>query len=547
MNLKNKSKKRLVLSSINLIDLAILLPLWLVMGLIWQQMIGLDKSGLWLKDSFLIHDWSFHLGAISNFVFRKFILNGHPLFLHEPFRYHFTFDFLSACLIKLGLSIPQAIISLGLICSLGVTTLIYLFYRDLFRQRLSAALASILFIANGQGSFGAFWLVSQALIQQKIPAHIFVPNQLDWGNFLSHEIFRQPAFILGLPLSLVILRILWQFYQQEFKCLSPRTLMFMGIILGLMPLIHSASFLTLIFIISFTAAFSFLKKPSTLIQWLWLFIPAVILVYLISKFIFQSPPQLPRFQPGWIVSGTNESLAWFWFKSLGVMFLLIPWGFLVASKRVKVFSLPFWLIFIITNIFIIHPYQWDNRKYLLFWYLLAAGLAGNFLSLLIRQKKFWLTAVTLLILFLATASGINDLIKLILPSSSKGILTTSAEIQLAQEIRSKTSPESIFLTAPTGSANGLANILGRQIIMYSPGLAKSYGFASQSVNQDIKTIYEAKENLVTTSLIQKYQLNYIIVGPAERNFTTVNTQFFSRHFPLLIQNSDTQVFSVNLN
>lgn len=513
-------------------DFVVLFPQWLIVTLIWFTMMGQNRSGIWFKAPSLAHDWAFHFGMINNFAYRSLFLTQHPLFLNQPFRYHFAFDWLAAVLVKSGASLPLAIITLGTIFSCLLVSALYLFYKKLFSSRLTATIASGLFLANGQGGFGLLWKILNPVstrnisLQNLFPSGKLPANQLDWGNFFDHELTRQPAFLVGLFLLLSILLLLQ--YPR-----SKKQLFFIGLYIGIMPLIHLPSFLVVYQVVSWMAISNYPKWS----RWLYVLLPPIVIGGPLILQFFQVNSSSLAFNPGWIVANSDESLLWFWLKSLGIMFPLIVWGFLTAPKKIRIYSIPFWFIFLVANTILLQPRAWDNRKYFLYWYIMAAGLAGNFLTQLFYKRQIVYKIIAINLLLIATASGALDIFRLVKPARIPFIWAKSADLELASVIRNQTPKNAVFLTAPTGSANPLANLMGRQIIMYTPGLGSSYGFNLWQEEAKLADIYQGK----ITDIIPA---DYIIIGHPEREFSPINQEFFNRNLNVVIKTGNSIIYQL---
>src|SRR4030043_404393 len=95
----------------------------------------------------------------------------------------------------------------------------------------------------------------------------------------------------------------------------------------------------------------------------------------------------------------------FWVINLGVMALLIPLGYIKSHSKIRVFFLPFLCLFVLANIILFQKDTWDNRKFLLYWYLGSAGLVGSLVTSMITNKHKGKLFAAVFLLYLATLSG----------------------------------------------------------------------------------------------------------------------------------------------
>src|SRR4029453_9803411 len=95
---------------------------------------------------------------------------------------------------------------------------------------------------------------------------------------------------------------------------------------------------------------------------------------------------------------------WFWLKNLGLMLPLAVLGlfgpglFARESRRFLFALMP---AFVVANLFIFQPWDWDNTKILTFWYL---GISILCAALLVRTWRGWTSPVPRIAVGVALAS-----------------------------------------------------------------------------------------------------------------------------------------------
>src|SRR5262249_46312217 len=130
---------------------------------------------------------------------------------------------------------------------------------------------------------------------------------------------------------------------------------------------HLGSFLALVMI----TPFLFLFFPSW--RWAWFF----------GAWIAVAAPQLLsqlgeggglldslRWQVGWVA--TPDSWPWFWLKNLGLFIPLLVLALAdrtLASPTARRFLWATMPIFVIANLVVFQPWDWDNTKVLMYWFL----------------------------------------------------------------------------------------------------------------------------------------------------------------------------------
>src|SRR2546430_8279609 len=82
-----------------------------------------------------------------------------------------------------------------------------------------------------------------------------------------------------------------------------------------------------------------------------------------------------------------EMLLWFWIKNTGLFIPLLLVALLsplALRGRARLLIAPFSLVFLIANLVKFQPWDWDNSKLLVFWYLASAVAVGAILVRLAR-------------------------------------------------------------------------------------------------------------------------------------------------------------------
>lgn len=268
------------------------------------------------------------------------------------------------------------------------------------------------------------------------------------------------------------------------------------LLLGLLPLAHTHSFLALFVLASCLIIFSGKFFEVLKNKYVWL-ASALALSQLAYLFYALSQNGGTKIVPwlGWMackhsvawflcdpnVPGTDSSILWFWLKNFGVIFVVwlislvinglftrrnLGKGGRVKELKTKELVLPSVVLFILPNIFLFQPWEFDNNKIIFWWWLLAVLLG---LSLFDEQpendelriknngysKKQFIIRNSLLILFVvfSSFSGIIDTSYRLQSGVSieKNIRNFGyygeEEIKISDWIKQNTKPNDIFLTS----------------------------------------------------------------------------------------------------
>ncbi len=454
-------------------------------------------------------DTAYHLDIIG------VLAEGHPLRIEHPvaartaLTYPFFIDFVSAMFRKAGFSIFWSFQIPNLIFGILLLFSFWFLSKSILKKDILVIFClAILLFGGGLG----FWQFFKDLAAGSPFSHEYThldnrtggkPKEMDlplnivWItpaiSFFSH----QRAFIPGAALGALILSGI---FRSKWKWI---------IALGLLPIIHTHTFLAFLMIIStfFFIQIYFLKKDRTDLKQCIriLFLPlfygilaALIalpqVLYLLSG---KSSGAFFEFWPGWMAKG-YENVIWFWTKNFGVVFwgwlvvlaweLVIPWlrklyQMLGASLLQK--NLPYKqsdfvpsvrlifielaiasvVIFLAANLIKFQPWEFDNNKILFWWWLLATIIVLDAIGRVIANKKKLGIILLIIFGFLATFSGFLDIAgRFIRISSLHFGYYGKEEIEIASWIKANTLSHDIFLTS--GSANDFVPMLaGRPLYL----------------------------------------------------------------------------------
>jgi hypothetical protein len=241
---------------------------------------------------------------------------------------------------------------------------------------------------------------------------------------------------------------------------------------------------------------------------------------------------------GWLSNASDGSyqlpLVLFWLLNTS---LLIPlavaaffserWG----KPGLRRFLLPAWLLFLVPNVVILQPWDWDNTKWFIWWAILASMLAGLALHQLFRRGALFAAAGALL-LFVTTFSGSLDVIR----ASQKDLsrvsfrLLDNDELAVARWAQAQTPEDAIFLTGWKNN-HPILTLSRRAEVMGYPGWLWTWGLPYPDRRQhDVVTMY--KGGTSGESLLRSYGVRYVVVGPQERTEVGADLPYYQGRYPI---------------
>jgi hypothetical protein len=218
---------------------------------------------------------------------------------------------------------------------------------------------------------------------------------------------------------------------------------------------------------------------------------------------------------------------WFWFINTGLFIPLILIAIFwrgrhrLVSKRLLIFYLPFTLCFIIPNFVKLAPWIWDNVKVLFYWWVASAPLVALLISRLWQRRGMW-RPVSALLFVCVTLAGALDVAAIILRSKKYQIFDR-AGIEFSELVKQRTAPRALIAHAPVH--NHPIFLTGRASLMGYPGHIWTHGLDYQQRRDEITRIFAGTPD--APLLIEKYGIQYAVLGPLERKELQVNERFLS--------------------
>ena len=346
-------------------------------------------------------DLAMHLGFITSIAEQTTFPPQYSIFPGHALNYPFLCETSGASLYQLGASIRQAYIISAFYAFVLVVFGVYMFFEQWLKRRSRAVFATILFFfGSGFGFFYFFDLsktggllssliqmrgqtVSQALLDGFYQTPTNMPSLgLRWVNPIVDMLIPQRATLFGWAFLFPCLYLLHGFaFERKRENVVP-----LAVIAGVLPLIHTHSFLALgvisaVYCVIDLIGVRFEKKR--LIAWvLYAGLTCLIAAPQLILFTFRqaSESSLVRFHLNW--ANEADSYLWFYIKNLGLIFLLAPFAFLILPKRDKKIYAGAILLFVIAELIEFQPNNYDNNKLLFVWYAFTCGMVSKLLFVL---------------------------------------------------------------------------------------------------------------------------------------------------------------------
>ncbi|HEY9838880.1 MAG TPA: hypothetical protein V6D23_00390 [Candidatus Obscuribacterales bacterium] len=531
--------------------LAWLLAGWtLVLVPVFQHLIILDAQG---AISAVTTDLAVHVAMVEHFALGGSFPPQNPLFAGEPLVYPFFINFLSAIGVRLGLTLPLAMIAPGVLLSLLLLSLLYALTLRFTASRPAALLAPAVLLCSG--GLGLLWFLYELsgrgfnpLMLLALPGHNYTERAdigIEFFNLLRFFLLPQRSLLLGLPLALLVLLLIHIAQTPDpqappAKTSSLTTWLLAGLLAGCMPLMHTHSFMALGLTLPLATLLN--RQRGWWIFWSALGLAALPQLLWILGGLGDSHFLFRPIAGGWHGWSANTPVVLFWFLNAGVMLGLLAWG--LASKStpadLRRWTLISFVLFILPNCFLFAPFAGDNMKLFVLWYSFSVPLASLMLIRLFRRSRLLGTAVLLLLL----GAGTLDILKLILFNSNTYALISRKELQLADATGALFPAATVFIHAPVHYH--FWYFTGQVSLLATAGFAASYGLSPGEREQDLRTLYSSKNcNLVRQMLLHKYPMvRAAIWGPLERGYFQIESTCLSQLFPVVYTHYGYEIYRI---
>jgi len=481
-----------------------------------------------------------------------------PSFAGAKFAYPFVSDLVTAAFMKLGAGVREAMLVQNVSWAFSLLVVLERFVFRLANDRLAARLAPpLLFFSGG---LGFLWFFSDYAAQSKsffeflnaIGKDYTIGNEFRWGNSMITLFITQRSILLGMPLAIVVLTGLWTIFTREpqrhkvnASTAYVRPAM-IGLVAGLLPLVHLHS----LFVLFVVTGSLFVIRPALWKAWIAFGIGVCViavpeLVWSITGSATNASEFL-AFHFGW--DSRDNNFIWFWIKNTGIFIPLIVFGiYLVLSRTgssdvepkrttkkksgagstqfsssdVVLFYAPFAFLFVLANVAKLAPWEWDNIKVLVYWFVGSLAFVATGVAWLWRKDTALKIAAALIFASLIASGGL-DVWRTVSRQINYRVFDPDA-VTIANRIKLVTPPNALFLNAPT--YNSAVVLSGRRSLMRYPGHLASHGIDYKMREADLKQMYRGGQ--LAIELMKNYGIEYVLISPEERNSVSPNESFFA--------------------
>ena len=435
----------------------------------------------------------------------------YPWFAGWPLGYPFLSDYLTAALQPFGAGLSGAV-WLGMFFASAAFLLTgYCLAREWFGSRAVAALGVALALLGG--GLGFVNLLTHFPAGKSLLEAI---RQRDYGNDFDHGInlhnlttsillvMRSSTF--GMPVAFAALLLLGR--AAERKC--ARHALAASALTTALPMIHMHSFLMVglaagIWVIVWRS-----WQPRILLAWLLPLVLAVPQILRTQQQLAQSSHSFIRVQAGWMSpQGDWWVQVKYWLMNGGVLLPLSVVALVFMTARIRKFTAPFFVMFLLCAFVVFQPNDFDNIKLFAFSVCVFAMLGA---AILVRVSELgWFgKAAAVLAGSAICASGAFSMIH---EWNSSWRIAGPGEIEFAEKVRAFTPPDALLLTGqqPTHPAFFLS---GRRVFLGFHNWIGQHGMPIDPRREEVREMFRGGPR--AGDLLKENAIRHVVIGPPER-------------------------------
>ena len=525
--------------------LALILPITIVIGvLMTNHILTPSQSGGYACGQCTYGDLQMHLGFVTGiaeqgrFAPEYMFLSGHTL------NYPFFVDMLSSSLYLFGTPLRWAVLIPSYTISMLIAMGFYFLCYQITKRRASAVLATVFFFLCG--GFGFAYFIEGAKADPTVFTRIFTEyyqtptnfngSNIRWANSICDMIIPQRTTMAG---WCMILPCLWLLIEAV-KTKKRSMYITLGLLAGSMPMIHTHSFLAL-GMISAVMFFAYLggelnskDKTADLKGYMinWIIFGGIVAVMAVPQLMYWTFRQTAgnesflKYQFNWV--NHNDPYFWFWLKNWGITALFAVPAIIAADKDNKKLLAGCALVFIVAELILFQPNEYDNNKLFFIVYMVLLIIVSDWL-LLMWDKLKGVPGRAYLAVIIIAAGTVSGALTIGREYHSGGMYETFTKdkVEMAEYIKKNTPSDALFLTGtyhlnPVVSLAGRSIYVGSSLYVHFHGMGDEYKTRKAEMERAFGGTYEE-----LVRFCHDKGISYVYAG-ANENDVKINKEALSR-------------------
>jgi hypothetical protein len=476
-------------------------------------------------------DASFHSSVITSFGEGYNYPPSYPVMAGQTLRYTFLIDFFSAALYRLGLGLQWSFVLPGWLLLTGLLSMAYFLGDRFFSRRAGGILTVTLIMLSG----GLGFLLGIRDLQEN-GLYGFLLGNLNYTTVWSYNlvftnfliiVLAQRTALAGFAVGAFVMVVLYSILVQDNE--SKNGLLLAGLLAGLLPMFHVYSYIAIL-LSSGLLLLIFRER-----RWYYFLAPALLLAIPQALWIAgQMGVSHFKVQIGWM-AGSLADIPFFWVANMGVGLVLLILGFFLIGRKNLKFYLPFLAIFIMANVFVFQPWDYDNHKFFSFWLMPSALLMAASLLFIYDFPKLGKPLFAVLLTLTVLTGALAAAFILFHPY----VEFSQANVHVSDWIMENTPKDAIFLTSDS-PISPVTSIAGRKSYLGYGGWLYTHGINYNDRLYTLKSMYSATDEGKAAGLLSENGIGYVLIGPDERGSSQfyVNEGFYDSHYEAVFNWTD---------
>ncbi len=499
-------------------------------------------------------DMAMHLGFITSITEQKTFPPMYSIAGGEmPVNYPFLCASISSTFYTFGAGLRFSYIAPMIIAMLSVFLAAFVFFRKWLGSEIKAALSTLFFFVGG--GFGFAYFVDLSRKNTGLFGSIFTgfyttptnfsEKNMKWVNVIADILIPQRASLFGYAILIPCLYLLYRAtFDNKKEYFLP-----LGLAAGLLPLIHTHSLLILGIVSAAFLCYAFYNAPESgnvlkhLNSWfVYLAVTLVLALPQLVLFTFRqtSSDGFLRLSLNW--ANKNDNYLWFYIKNVGLPFILVIPAFLNATKKNRWVYAGAAAIFVVSELVVFQPNDYDNNKLLYIWYFFTCGLVVEYGVTVYEKLRLagvkGIAFLAALVIFIGNISGVLTLGR---EAVSKMLLFSEKSVAAAGFVSEQTEPSATFLTA-TNHNNAIASLTGRNIFCGSSSFLYFHGINTAEREARQRDMFDNP----SLEKLRAAGIDYVYVGPTELyDYKWLNLSFFAKELKEVYNNGEVMIFKVD--
>ncbi len=448
----------------------------------------------------------------------------------------FITDFYTSILMFNGIGPVTALYLMNMLLWFSIVVITVYFVSLITKRKVASVFGFLLFLLCGVTlnvlilaatgvnlpNSGLAGLISHFNLYRALGFQLF-----NFANPITNNFAPQHDLLLGFPYALIILSVLYlAFFEgaKEYKHTPKegidKLFVLIGLMVGLMPLVHPFSLVFVFIFVVVAFIYSMMKggrKSRLLNQW----VPfgAVAVIVGVPELLFIHSSKLASgfyglVLNGWMWYSPTTSLPsqillhlFFWLETFGPIVVVGILGLYYFRKRIVVF-VPAFIALLVVNLVRFSPSFGDSNKITIYFLLFMAAAAVFLMSELWKRSTSWRVVVAFAFLIIIVGGVAQEVYAL---ANGPTIAASNAEINASSWILANTSSNSSFVDSCYNTVFALSSSLaGRRTLMeIEPyiGLVGLQNYDIGQVDQQIQSFMIRP----SCSLVSQYNISYVML------------------------------------